>query len=101
MTNPAKAALSRAVNKAIANGASVYENKPVLYGVIVDGVHPRQVVTVTDDYDRAQALSAHLNKTVRNVTTCEAVDSFYPAGMCDADETWLKVAREWQQQNKR
>lgn len=73
----------------------------MLHAVIVNGVYPRQIVTVTDDADRAARLSAHLNKTVRNVTTHEIVDSYYPAGMVDADETWLKAAQDWMAANKR
>ena len=66
-----------------------------LYGVIIDGVHPRQLVTVSDSAGRAGDLAAHLRKAIPDgaeFVTVEHVDSFYPPEFTDADSAWLAAA---------
>lgn len=43
--NPAREALTRAVSRAIANGAPVYENVPVIYQAWIAAPHPDHGMT--------------------------------------------------------
>lgn len=60
-----------------------------LYAVIVRGVYPTQCVNVFDREESAKRLSEHLNEVVAPETEVQETDSFFPAGMCNADRVWL------------
>ncbi len=74
-----------------------------LYSVTVTGVFPPQCVTVWDDKEKCEALAAYLNETSNlddDYAVVWKVDSFFPAGMCDADKAWLDATETWLKQQK-
>lgn len=59
-----------------------------LYAVVVGGVYPPQCVVVWDREESARKLAEHLNARIDNVVRVQAVESFFPSGMCEADRAW-------------
>ena len=70
MTNPAREALSRAVNKAIANGAPIYENQPANNPPTNP---PTGALTMT-------TISPYLGHALRRIATGYSVDCRIIAG---------------------
>lgn len=70
-----------------------------LHAVVVNGIHPRQVVVVWDRQESAVELSRHLNKTIAPKTRVEVVDSFFPNGMVEAGKVWTVAADNYLQCN--
>lgn len=60
-----------------------------LYAVTVTGVYPPQCIVVWDRKASADALAAHLNATIAPDIEVQEVESFFPAGMTNADTAWL------------
>ena len=69
-----------------------------LFAVVAGDTRPVQCVTVWDSRDRAQALADYLNSAVRDVVTVWPVDSFFPAGMRDAESIWHAAASKFIQE---
>ena len=61
-----------------------------LYGIVIGGVFPPQLVTVTDSEKLAGDGAAYLNKAVGDWAHVERVDSFWPEGFVEADHAWLR-----------
>lgn len=59
-----------------------------LYGVIIHGVYPRQLATVSESKAYAEATKTKIINKLSHLSgliTVQKVDSFYPAGFADAD----------------
>ena len=64
----------------------------MLKAVVVHETHPPQCLVVWDRQESADALRDHLNaRAGRDAVAVRDVDSFFPAGMTDGDEGWLRM----------
>lgn len=73
-----------------------------LFAIVIPGVYPLQLVTVTDSYIRAKRLVRFMRDDMGSeLPRIKHVNSFYPDGMTDADNAWIESYRRFiTQENK-
>jgi len=73
-----------------------------LFAIVIPGVYPLQLVTVTDSHIRAKRIVRFMRDDMGSeLPKIKPVNSFYPDDMADADNAWLESYRRFiTQENK-
>jgi len=73
-----------------------------LFAIVIPGVYPLQLVTVTDSHIRAKRIVRFMRDDMGSeLPKIKPVNSFYPDDMTDADNAWLESYRRFiTQENK-
>lgn len=66
-------------------------NNVQLFAIVIPGVYPLQLVTVTDSHVRAKRIVRFMRDDMGSeLPRVKHVNSFYPDDMTDADSAWIE-----------
>ncbi len=66
-------------------------NNIQLFGIVIPGVYPLQLVIVTDSHVRAKQIVRFMRDDMGSeLPKIKPVNSFYPDDMTDADTAWIE-----------